>query len=155
MNVLLRAAVFSLCSAVVTLSAAGCSPREGGLRIIDPWTRATPPGASVGAGYMTIANGGAKPVRLISADSVVAERVEIHAMSMEGGVMRMRPLSDGLDVPAGGEVELKPSGMHLMMIGMKRPLIEGETVAIVLVFDGGVRLEAKLSVEGIGGTHGH
>ena len=68
--------------------------------------------------------------------------------------MRMRPLAGGLEVPAGGEVALKPSGMHLMLIGLKRPLVEGETVAITLLFDGGVRLEAKLAVEALGGTHG-
>jgi copper(I)-binding protein len=93
-------------------------------------------------------------VRVLGAESEIADKVEIHAMSMDGGVMRMRPLTDGLDVPAGGQVELKPSGMHLMLIGLKRPLVESETIAITLLFDGGVRLEAKLTVEALGGTHG-
>ena len=153
MNALSRA--FGVAVLLVLLSAA-CSPpaREGGVKVVEPWTRATPPGASVGAGYMTIANDGARPVRLLGGETPVAEKVEVHAMSMDGGVMRMRPLTDGLEVPAGGEVELKPGDMHLMLIGMKRPLIEGESVPITLVFDGGVRLDAMLSVEGIGGTHG-
>lgn len=133
-----------------------CSPHAGEdeVRIVDAWTRATPPGASVGAGYMTIANGTVVPVRLLGAESEVAEKVEFHAMSMDGGVMRMRPLADGLTVPAGGKVELRPSGMHLMLIGLKRPLVEGETVTVALLFDGGVRLEAKLTVEALGGKHG-
>jgi hypothetical protein len=141
---------------VLLLGVAACSRdfASGKITVTEPWTRATPPGASVGAGYMTIANDGARPVRLLGGETPVAEKVEVHAMSMDGGVMRMRPLTNGLEVPAGGEVELKPGGMHLMLIGMKRPLIEGESVAITLVFDGGVRLDAVLSVEGIGGTHG-
>ena len=142
--------------ALLVFLLAACSPpaREDGVRIVDPWTRATPPGASVGAGYLTVANGTASPVRVLGAESEIADKIEIHAMSMEGGVMRMRPLADGLEVPAGGQAELKPSGIHLMLIGLKRPLVEGETVTITLLFEGGVGAEAKLKVEAVGGTHG-
>lgn len=141
--------------ALLVILLAACSPPapEDGVRIVDPWTRATPPGASVGGGYMSIANGTAKSVRVLGAESDVAGKVEIHAMSMEGGVMRMRPLAGGLEVPAFGEVALKPSGMHLMLIGLKRPLVEGETAAVTLLLDGGVRLDATLKVEALGGTH--
>lgn len=141
--------------AVLAFLLVACSPpaHESGVRIIDPWTRATPPGASVGAGYMTIANGTANPARVLGAEAEIADKVEIHAMSMDGGVMRMRPLAGGLEVPAFGEVALKPSGMHLMLIGLKRPLVEGETAAVTLLLDGGVRLDATLKVEALGGTH--
>jgi periplasmic copper chaperone A len=132
-----------------------CSPRADEVRIVDPWTRATPPGATVGGGYLKIVNGTAKPVRLVGAETAVADKVEVHAMSMEGGVMRMRPLEGGLEVPPGGEVELKPGGMHLMLIGLKRALVEGETAPLTLVFDGGVRIEVGLKVEGFGGRHGN
>ena len=146
--------VLAVAALLVLSASCSPSPREAGVRIVEPWTRATPPGAGVGAGYMTIANGTATPVRLLGGETEVAEKVEVHAMSMDGGVMRMRPLAEGLDVPAGGEVALKPSGMHLMLIGLKRPLVEGETVAMTLLFDGGARVETELPVEGIGGRHG-
>lgn len=145
-----------LLAAALVIWVAACSPATpvNSVQIVEPWTRATPPGAGVGAGYMKIINGTAKAVRLLGAQTAAAERVEIHAMSIDGGVMRMRPLAEGLEVPAGGEVELTPSGMHLMLIGLKRPLVEGETLAITLQFDGDVRVEAGFTVEGIGGRHG-
>jgi periplasmic copper chaperone A len=148
-------ALLRVFGALLVLSTLAACSREGGVRLVEPWTRATPPGASVGGGYMRIVNNTAKPVRLLGAETAVAEKVEIHAMSMAGGVMRMRPLEGGLEVPAGGEVALEPSGMHLMLIGLKRPLVEGEAIAMTLVFDGGVRMETALEVEGMGGRHGN
>lgn len=104
---------------------------------------------------MTIANDGVAAVRLTVGESAVAERVEVHAMSVVGGVMRMRPIEGGLEIPSGGAVELKPSGMHLMLIGLRRPLVAGESVAVTLIFADGARLEAPLNVRAMGGGHGH
>jgi copper(I)-binding protein len=134
-----------------------CSPAPSGgdsLKISGAWSPATPAGAAVGAGYMTISNGGGAAVRLTGGESAAAQRVEVHAMSMEGGVMRMRPIEGGLEIPAGGAVELKPGGMHLMLIGLKRPLAAGESVALTLTFSTGERIDAPLEVRAIGGGYG-
>jgi len=71
------------------------------------------------------------------------------------GVMRMRPIEGGLEIPSGGAVELKPSGMHLMLIGLKRPLVAGENVTVTLIFADGTRLETPLEVRAMGSGHGY
>ena len=103
------------------------------LAIEDPWARPTPPAARTGAGYLTVRSAGPAD-RLVGAASPVAERVEVHEMSMDGGIMRMRPLPEGVAVPAGGAVTLRPGGVHLMFMGLKAPLKEGETVPVTLRF---------------------
>lgn len=107
----------------------------GDLTLEGGFARATPPGAPVGGGFLTIVNGGDEDDRLVSASSPAAGRVEIHEMAMEGEVMRMRELPGGLPVPAGERVELKPGGYHLMFMELKKPLVEGETVPVTLVFE--------------------
>lgn len=145
-----------LAATIAIVCLAACSPASSGaVRVSGAWAPATPKGAPVGAGYMTIANDGAAAVRLTGGQSAVAERVEIHAMSTIGGVMRMRPIEGGLEVPSGGSVELKPSGMHLMLIGLKRPLVAGESVVVTLIFADGARLETPLEVRTMGSGHGH
>lgn len=138
----------------LALGIAGCS-REyvvGSIVVSDPWSRATPPGGSVGAGYMKISNHSARAIRLLGGSTDVAEKVEIHAMTVVDGVMRMRPLADGLEIPADGAIELKPSGMHLMLIGLKRALAEGEEVPLTLNFDGHASVLIDLRVEKLGGS---
>jgi periplasmic copper chaperone A len=152
----LRLASFAFAFAVAAaISACSPAPTGGtGITVDDAWTNATPPGATVGAGYMTIRNGDDAPARLTGVASSAAERAEIHAMSMENGVMSMRPVERGLEIPAGGSVELKPSGLHLMLIGLKQPLAEGTTVPVTLVFESGERVDVVLAVRAIGGGHG-
>lgn len=143
---------------LLTLVLVACSPAPSGparIVIADAWTKATPPSAAVGAGYMTIRNEGGAAVRLLGGETVAAERVEIHAMAMDGGVMSMRPVEGGLEVSGGGALELKPGGMHLMLIGLKQAFGEGESVPLTLVFDGGVRVETALAVRAMGGGHDH
>lgn len=133
----------------------GCSPGpSGALTVSDAWAPATPPGVPVGAGYLKITNGTAKAVRLTGGSSAAAERVEIHSMSMDGGVMRMRPITEGVEVPAGGSIELSPGGMHLMLAGLKAPLTDGATVPLTLSFDGAEAVAVQLMVKAPGG-HGH
>jgi hypothetical protein len=145
-------------AAVLVLAVCACSepPRQaqGGIAIVDPWARATPAGATVGAGYMQIVNNGPSPVKLVGGQTPVAERVEIHMMSMEGGVMAMRSLPGGLDIPAGGTVSLAPGGLHVMMIGLRQPLAEGESVPLTLIFDTGARIDVRLAVRSMGAGHG-
>jgi copper(I)-binding protein len=119
----------------------------GDLKIGHPWSRATPPSARVGAGYLSIANGGRAPDRLVSATSPAAGRVEIHEMKMDAGVMRMRELAQGLGVPAGETVALRPGGYHLMLMDLRAPLREGVPVPVTLVFERAGRIEVELKIE--------
>ncbi len=137
---------------VATLAAPALAQdvRKGSLTISQPWSRATSPRATVGAGFLTIRNAGARGDRLISATSPRAERVEIHTMSMDGGVMRMRQLVDGLAVPAGGTATLAPSGNHIMLIGLKSPLKAGERVPATLRFARAGTVTVQFAIGGAG-----
>jgi len=130
----------------------------GPVRLDTPWLRETPPASKVGAGYAVIVNGGRADDRLLGGTTPVAERVEVHRMSMEGGIMRMRPVEGGLAVPASGRVALKPGSYHLMLMGLKRPLRRGETVPLTLRFARAGAVTMRFRVEAIdyrpaGGTH--
>ncbi|WP_323033104.1 copper chaperone PCu(A)C [Paracoccus sp. (in: a-proteobacteria)] len=128
----------------------------GDLTLSDGFSRATPPGAPVAGGFLTIANGGADD-RLVSASVDFAGRAEIHEMAMDGEVMRMRQLPDGLPIPAGATVELKPGGYHLMFMELKQPLVEGEVVNVTLSFEkaGDVSLPLTVGPRNAGATqHG-
>ena len=107
----------------------------GSLDIADPYTPATPKGATVGAGYMKITNNGTAPDRLISGSSDVAGKVEVHEMTMDKGVMKMRPLKGGLEIKPGETVTLKPGSFHVMFVGLKKPLHKGDHVKATLVFE--------------------
>lgn len=106
----------------------------GSLHIGQPWSRQTAPGQSAGGGFLTIANRGTADDRLVSASSPVAAEVQIHRMTVEGGIMKMRRMADGLVIPAGRTVALRPGGYHIMFIGLKRPLALGTSVPVTLRF---------------------
>ena len=125
--------------------------KKDNLEIDAPWTRATPPGASVAGGFASIRNHGAAPDKLVSASSPAADHVELHIMSMEGGVMRMQQVPS-LEVPAGGELSLKPGGAHLMLIGVKAPFKTGEKVPVKLRFEKAGEVEVQLEVGTMGGS---
>jgi copper(I)-binding protein len=113
-----------------------------------PWSRATPPGAKVGAGFMRLRNAGAAD-RVVGASAPVAGRVEMHVTLREGDVMKMREVKS-FEVPAGGSFELKPGGAHLMLVDLKRPLKKGEKVPLTLKLEKGGELKMELSVEEMG-----
>ena len=113
-----------------------------------PWTRATPPGARTGAGFMQLKNAGAAD-RVVGASSPVAGRVEMHITVREGDVMKMREVK-GFDVPAKGSFELKPGGAHLMLMDLKRPLKKGEKVPLTLKLEKGGELKLELVAEEAG-----
>lgn len=119
----------ALIAALLAL-AAGAHAQDGKPRIDQPWIRATP---AVGAGYLSI-TGGATADKLVGASSDAAASVELHTHKMEGGVARMRQVDD-VPVPAGQKVEFRPGGLHLMLVGLKRPLKDGEQVAVTLRFE--------------------
>jgi periplasmic copper chaperone A len=124
-------AAFSL---AVTVASAG-EYKAGSLDISNPWSRATPKGASVAAGYMRIKNSGSTPDRLVSGSSDVASKFELHEMKMEHEVARMRPVKDGLEIKPGETVELKPGSFHVMFVGLKKPLTAGDHFKATLVFE--------------------
>lgn len=128
----------------------------GDLTVDHPWARATPHGVKVAGGFLTVVNKGGAADRLISVTAEIAEHAEIHEITMKDGVMTMRPLTDGLAVPAGGEVALKPGGNHLMFVGLKRMLKKGESFAGTLTFEKAGTVEVTFTVEAIGaGSAGH
>ena len=127
-----------------------------GLAISTPWTRATPPGSKVAGGFMTIENAGKVDDRLIGGSVDAAGIFEVHEMAMENGVMKMRALDKGLPIPAGGKVELKPGGYHVMFIDLKRQIAEGETLKGELVFEKAGKVPVEFKAMAIGAkTGGH
>jgi copper(I)-binding protein len=126
----------------------------GNLEIKSPWSRAIPAGAKVAGGYFVVVNHGDTPDRLVSATAEVAGRAEIHEMSMQNGVMTMRPQPQGLAIPAHGEVALKPGSYHLMLLDLKRPPKQGEPFAGTLTFEKAGKVDVTFAVEGIGAPAG-
>ena len=118
--------------------------------ITGAWTRATVSAMSVGGGYMTITNRGSAPDRLVSLSMPVAERVEVHRTTIEDGMARMRPLTEGLVIPAGQLVELAPGGLHLMLVGLKQPLQPGQPTPLTLTFERAETVTTTLNVMPMG-----
>ena len=151
---LLVAAALALAAAVAI--AAG----EPALQIRNPQARATAPSQPAGGGYVAIVTRGREADRLVGASAPgVADRVEVHRMQMEGDVMRMREVGT-IDVPAGATVELQPGGLHLMLMGLKRPLVAGQSFPVTLRFEkaGAVEVEMKVVAPGAvdaGAAHKH
>lgn len=126
--------------------------KVGDLTVASPWTRATPGGAKVAGGYLKVTNNGKSPDRLVKATASIADRMEIHEMSMVDGVMKMRPLANGLTIKPGETVELKPGGFHLMFMDIKQPLKQGEVVKATLTFEKAGTLEVPFNVNAVGAT---
>jgi periplasmic copper chaperone A len=126
--------------------------KAGALEIISPWSRATPKGAKVAAGYMTIKNTGTTSDRLVSASTPVADKIEIHEMTMNNGVMKMRPVAGGLEIKPGATVELKPSSVHLMIMDVKQRIEKGKPFPATLTFEKAGTVDIDFSVEAIGAT---
>jgi copper(I)-binding protein len=126
--------------------------KAGSISVKDAWSRATPQGAEVGVGYLTIINDGEAPDRLVSADAEFATQAEIHQMKMEDGVMLMRPVPDGVAIPAKGTIAFSPESYHLMFMGLKSPLKEGETVSGSLTFERAGKVPVTFQVENMGAS---
>ena len=148
------AALALACAALAapTAQAQAHGTRHGAIAIGHPWARATAPGQPVGGAYLTLDNKGPAGDRLLGASAVaVAERVEIHSMTMEGDVMRMRSLGS-IDLPAGRGVALKLGGTHLMLMGLKAPLKAGEKFPLKLRFEKAGEVEVVVNVETAAGA---
>ncbi|MFP5418581.1 MAG: copper chaperone PCu(A)C [Gammaproteobacteria bacterium] len=137
------------------IAAAACLAAQAvgaaSIGVTGAWARATVPGQSVGGAYMQIRTDA--DARLIGASSLVASRVEVHEMKMDGDVMRMRELKV-LDLPKGKTVSLAPGGLHLMLMNLKKPIAAGDVVPVTLVVESGGKrqpIEVKAEVRPMGG----
>ena len=126
--------------------------KVGDIAIAHPWSRATPPNAPVAGGYMTLSNEGSSEDRLIGGSSSVAGEVQIHEMTMDGSIMKMRQLESGLAVPGGETVTLQPGGYHIMLIQLTQPLKEGQRFPLMLHFKEAGHASVEIAVKAIDAT---
>jgi periplasmic copper chaperone A len=150
----MRPVVFFFAVGMAVSVASAGEYKAGSLEISDPWSRATPKGSSVAAGYMTIKNSGSTPDRLLSGSSDVAPKFEVHEMKMEGGIAKMRPVKGGLEIKPGETVELKPGSFHLMFVGLKKPLSAGDQFKATLVFEKAGSVNVDYDVRAMGAQPG-
>ena len=130
--------------------------KAGELEIVHPWSRETPAGAKVAAGYLKLVNHGSDPDRLLAVTGAIAGRTEIHELGVDAqGVMTMRPV-ESIEVPAGGEVELKPGGYHIMFLDLHDSKKKGERFSGSLTFEKAGKVEVEFAVDAMGGdSHDH
>jgi periplasmic copper chaperone A len=114
-----------------------------------PFARATPKGAMTGAAYMTLLNNGASADRLVGATTPVADKVQFHQASEENGVSRMREVPS-VDLEPAAKVSFKPGEMHMMIVGLKQPLVQGQTFPLALQFEKAGNIEVTVPIQGIG-----
>ncbi len=146
---IIAALAFAL--SLFTLPALADEYKAGTLTIDHPWTREMPPGAKVGGGFMVIANSGDSADVLVGLKTPRADHGEVHEMAMKDGVMEMRELKGGLEIPAGGSVELKPGSFHVMFMGVTEGFKEGEKIPGVLVFEKAGEVPVEFVVGPVGG----
>ena len=124
--------------------------KAGDLLISQAWSRQTPSGAKVAGAYLTIENKGTTADRLVSGSTDAAGRFEIHEMAMDGGVMKMRPLDNGLVIDPGKTVKLAPGGYHVMLMDLKSQFKQGDKVPVTLQFEKAGKVNVSLDVQGVG-----
>lgn len=122
----------------------------GSIHISQPWARATPKGASTAAAYMTISNNGTAPDRVSCVSSDASAECQIHTMTMDNGVMKMRPVEGGLEIKPGETVTLKPSSLHVMLTKLQHPLQQGQDVKLTLKFEHAGTVDVEFPIAGIG-----
>lgn len=126
--------------------------KVGDLLIHKPWSRATPKTAKVGAGYLRVENTGTAPDRLIKIDAAIAGHAEVHEMKMTNGVMKMRRLDGGVEIPAGQSITLKPGANHIMFMKLAGPIQKDQPFKAKLTFERAGIVEVTFSTVKIGGT---
>lgn len=132
--------------ALAAITAAAHSFKLGDITIGHPYARPSIPGQQVGGGYLKLVNQGVAADRLVSATTAAAASVEIHSMTMEGDVMKMRPV-DAIELPSGATVKLQPGGFHLMLMGLKAPLKAGDRIPLTLKFERAGEVVVTVNVE--------
>ncbi|KAA6204452.1 MAG: copper chaperone PCu(A)C [Candidatus Tokpelaia sp.] len=144
-------------SSTATLGVSAVEPAEkaAAVTVQSAWARAMLPGAKVGAGYFEIRNNSRTAIRLTEVHSNVAQKVEIHSMTMEGNVMKMRHLADGVEIAAQSQISFKPGSYHLMFINPKTPFKAGEKFEAQFKFSNGEIMEVPFTVRAAAGTAEH
>lgn len=140
----------ALIACLVGAPARAADVRAGDLVISQAWSRATPNGAKIGGGYLTIENKGSAPDKLVGVSGDIAGKIEVHEMTTIDGVMKMRPVDKGLTIDPGKTVKLAPGGYHLMMMDLKTPLKQGDRVPVTLEFEKAGKVPVTLDVQGVG-----
>jgi len=143
---------------ILLLTLVGCAgPETGapGIEVLNAWAR--PRAMDVGAGgslpgansavYLEIRNRGPAPDRLLGGETPVAVGVEIHESVLEGDIMRMRRV-EGVDLPGEAVVELRPGGLHIMLLDLREPLLEGDTLSLTLTFQEAPPVSIRVPVQG-------
>ena len=152
----MKRSLFASALLLATIASASAHDyKVGSLKIDHPWARATPKGATVAGGYLKITNNGTTPDRLVGGATEAAQKFEIHEMSMDGGVMKMRELSNGLEIAPGATVELKPGSFHVMMTGVTKPFVQGQRVKASLTFEKAGKVDVEFAVQAVGGAAEH
>ncbi len=121
--------------ATLALPARAGDYEVGSIQISQPWSQATPKGAAAGVGYMTLTNKGTVSDKVSCVSDDASAQCQIHTMTMDGGVMKMRPVEGGLEIKPGESVNLKPGGNHMMFVSLKHPLEQGQMVKVTLKFE--------------------
>lgn len=134
--------------AIVT-SAMARDVHLGSLTVSHPWARASAGKAKAGAAYVTITNDGRQVDRLVKVASPIAGKARLHTNMMEGAVMKMRPV-EAIEIGPGKPAVLKPGGLHIMLMGLKSPLKEGETFPMTLTFEKAGAVEVRVMVKKVG-----
>lgn len=127
----------------------------GDIEITNVWARATPNGAKVAGGFFTITNNGKEADRLVSVSSELSEKAQIHSMEIKDGVMKMRHQADGIEIPAGKQIELKPGSFHVMFMDINKALNKDDTFKAKLVFEKAGSIDVVFTVAGIGADGSH
>jgi periplasmic copper chaperone A len=149
----LRGAAAMLAAAgagIAAVPAAAADYDVGSIHISTPWARATPKGAASGAGYMTITNKGTKPDAVSCVSDDASAQCQIHTMTLEGGVMKMRPVEGGLEIKPGETVTLQPGGYHIMFVNLKHGLEQGQSVKATLKFEHAGTVDVEYPIAAIG-----
>lgn len=118
--------------------------------VTNAWSRATPPGAQTGAAYFTLTSPAGD--KLVGVSTQVAKTAQVHEMTMDGTIMRMREVTGGLDLPPGKPVALQPGGYHVMLMGLAAPLKRGQTLRLHLTFEHAAPVDVEAPIAAIGAT---
>lgn len=140
----LRVVLLSLSFIGATVAASEAASTQ--LRVTDAWARATAPGAGVAAVYLLV-HGGTRADRLVRVSTARAAMAQVHSVTTDGGVSRMREMTDGVVIPARSTVAFAPQGLHIMLMGLESPLVPGERFVVTLEFETTGKLEAEVVVQ--------
>jgi periplasmic copper chaperone A len=143
-------AAAALLACLIAAPARAQEVKAGDLVITQAWSRATPGGAKIAGGYLTIENKGIAADRLIGGSAEVSDKIQVHEMAVNNGVMTMRPLDKGLTIEPGKTIKLAPGGYHLMLMDLKSPLKQGDKVPVTLEFEKAGKVKLSLDVQGVG-----